>query len=79
VPDEQDGRASIVALTDEGRQMAEAITGARQDALAQVLDDWDDDDIERLGAPLFDRLRARHAPAFVIALALLTTMCYYVP
>lgn len=57
VPDQEDGRASIVALTDEGRQMAEAITGARQDALGQVVTDWDDSDLEQT-VLLFDRLRA---------------------
>jgi DNA-binding MarR family transcriptional regulator len=57
VPDQHDGRVSIVALTDGGRQMAEAITSARQEALGQVVEDWDDADLERL-VLLFDRLRA---------------------
>jgi DNA-binding MarR family transcriptional regulator len=55
-PDEQDGRASIVSLTEEGRRIAEAITGARLEALRQVMDDWSDDDLERLTV-LFERLR----------------------
>ena len=56
-PDEQDGRASIVGLTTEGRRVAEAICGARLEALRQVLSDWTEEDLERFTA-LFQRLRA---------------------
>lgn len=56
-PDEQDGRASFVSLTMEGRRVAQAIGRARVDALANVLEAWSEDDLERFAA-LFDRLRA---------------------
>jgi DNA-binding MarR family transcriptional regulator len=56
-PDKQDGRASIVSLTEEGQRVAEAIGGARLEALQQVLGDWSEDDLERLTV-LFERLRA---------------------
>ena len=55
--DEQDGRASIVNLTDEGRRVAEAIGRARLEALRQVLSEWSADDLERFTV-LFERLRA---------------------
>jgi DNA-binding MarR family transcriptional regulator len=55
-PDEQDGRASIVGLTAEGRRVAEAICGARLEALQQILGDWTEEDLERFTA-LFQRLR----------------------
>ena len=57
VPDEQDGRASIICLTDEGRRMAESIGRKRIDYLDQVITDWSDDDLERF-IVLFERLRA---------------------
>jgi DNA-binding MarR family transcriptional regulator len=56
-PDEQDGRASIVGLTEEGRRVADAIGRARLEALQQVLSDWSEDDLERLTVS-FERLRA---------------------
>jgi DNA-binding MarR family transcriptional regulator len=55
--DQQDGRASIVSLTDEGRQVAEAIVGKRFDALQQVLTAWADEDLERVTV-LLEQLRA---------------------
>lgn len=56
-PDEEDGRASIVGLTAEGRRVAEAIIRARREALRRVLADWSDDELARF-VLLFDRLRA---------------------
>jgi len=56
-PDEQDGRASFVGLTEEGRRVAEAIGQARLESLLQVLDNWSDGDLEQLTL-LFERLRA---------------------
>ena len=55
--DEQDGRASILALTDKGREVAESIRHARQESLRQVLADWTAEDLERFTA-LFERLRS---------------------
>jgi DNA-binding MarR family transcriptional regulator len=56
-PDDQDGRASILSLTEEGRKVAESIRRARLHELTQVLEDWSPEDIERLDQ-LFERLRA---------------------
>ncbi len=55
--DEQDGRASILTLTDKGRQTLEAIIQARLDGLRSVLTEWSSEDIEKLDQ-LFERLRA---------------------
>jgi DNA-binding MarR family transcriptional regulator len=57
VPDEQDGRASIIGLTEEGRRMAESIGRKRIDELDQVINEWSDVDLERF-IILFERLRA---------------------
>jgi DNA-binding MarR family transcriptional regulator len=54
--DEQDGRASILALTDKGRQTVEAIIQGRLQALQQVLTAWTTEDIAKLDE-LFERLR----------------------
>lgn len=56
-PDEQDGRASRLSLTEKGRQVAESIGQARLEGLAQVLTDWSEDDLEKMDT-LFERLRA---------------------
>jgi DNA-binding MarR family transcriptional regulator len=56
-PDEQDGRASILSLTEKGRQVAESIGQARLEGLGQVLTAWSSEDIEKLDQ-LFERLRA---------------------
>ena len=55
-PDEQDGRASIVTLTEAGKEVADAIVAARLEALQQVMADWSDEDLRKL-AVLFERLR----------------------
>jgi DNA-binding MarR family transcriptional regulator len=55
--DEQDGRASIVGLTAEGRRVAEAIIAARIEALRRVMAEWSEEDLGRF-LLLFDRLRA---------------------
>ena len=55
-PDEQDGRVSIVTLTEEGRRVADAVGRARLQALRQVLDEWTENDLARL-LVLFERLR----------------------
>jgi len=57
IPDEQDGRASIVSLTAEGRQVAEDIGGARVEALTQAMAGWSGEDLERF-VGLFERLQA---------------------
>ena len=57
IPDEQDGRASIVSRTAEGRQVAEDIGGARVEALTQAMAGWSGEDLERF-VGLFERLQA---------------------
>ncbi len=57
VSDEQDGRASILSLTTKGQEVAEAIGQARLQSLAEVLTDWDPDELETIDR-LLERLRA---------------------
>jgi DNA-binding MarR family transcriptional regulator len=56
-PVEQDGRASILGLTDKGQQVAEDIGQARLEGLGQVLADWNEEDLEKLDL-LIERLRS---------------------
>ncbi|MCE5254840.1 MAG: MarR family transcriptional regulator [Actinomycetia bacterium] len=56
MPDELDGRVSIVSLTDRGREMATAIRRKRLEALEQVLSEWSVDDFEQF-LTLFEQLR----------------------
>lgn len=55
--DEQDGRASIISLTEDGRSTAAAIGRERLEELGHVLADWTDEDLESF-IGLFERLRA---------------------
>jgi DNA-binding MarR family transcriptional regulator len=48
VQDNQDGRVSIVRLTEEGSRAAEVATVARRDRLGQAVGDWSDDDLEQM-------------------------------
>ena len=57
VADGQDGRVSIVSLTEEGRRVADDITRARLEALGAVLADWTEEDLERF-VTSFERLQA---------------------
>ena len=45
VADPSDGRAHMLALTDEGRQLLTEIRDRRNDWLGEVTADWTDDDI----------------------------------
>jgi DNA-binding MarR family transcriptional regulator len=56
-PDAGDGRASILSLTEKGRQVAEEIWHARLEGLRQVIADWDEADMQSF-LSLFARLRA---------------------
>jgi DNA-binding MarR family transcriptional regulator len=56
-PDSQDGRASVVNLSKEGRQVADVVGRARFEILRGALEDWSEEDLECLLA-LFERLRA---------------------
>jgi len=48
VPDKQDGRASIVRLTEAGRRIAEVSSEARRELLRQAVRDWSDKDLEQM-------------------------------
>ena len=48
VQDDQDGRASIVRLTEEGARVAEMTTESRLNSLEQAIADWSDDDVKWL-------------------------------
>lgn len=55
VQDNQDGRASIVRLTEEGSRVAELASEARRSRLGQAVADWSDGDLEQMIA-FFRRL-----------------------
>jgi len=55
-PDDDDGRASILSLTDKGRQVAESIGHARLEDLGRVIAGWSEADLERF-VSLFEQLR----------------------
>lgn len=55
-PDGQDGRASVVKLSEEGRQVAELVGRARFEGLRGALENWSEEDLECLLA-LFERLQ----------------------
>jgi DNA-binding MarR family transcriptional regulator len=56
-PDGQDGRASIVTLSEEGRQVADLVGRARFEILRGALENWSEEEMECLLA-LSERLRA---------------------
>ena len=56
-PDDEDRRASILDLTDEGRTVLEHTRSYRRERLEQVLGDWAEADRERL-ARLLTRFNA---------------------
>ncbi len=60
LPDEDDGRASILELTALGKRHLKKIAAARQAMLAEVLEGFSDDDISHL-ARLLDRLNCNLA------------------
>lgn len=45
VPDPQDGRAQLVALTDEGAALLDELVERREAWFAELLDDWSESDI----------------------------------
>jgi DNA-binding MarR family transcriptional regulator len=55
VPDQQDGRAAKLSLTEQGRDFCGALMKHRATALARAVVDWSDDDTETL-ATLLSRL-----------------------
>ena len=54
-PDPTDGRASLLALTDEGEQTVQDLIKQREEFFTSALAEWDDDDVRRL-AELMGRL-----------------------
>ena len=56
-PNDQDGRSSMISLTDKGRQVAEELDRGRMEVLAQVLDGWSDGEL-RSFLDSFARLRS---------------------
>ncbi len=56
-PDAADGRASILSLTDKGRQVAEQIGYTRLEELQGVMTQWSNTDLQTFIA-LFEQLRA---------------------
>jgi len=55
VPDESDGRASRLVVTDTGRRELEELRTERETRLRQVMADWSDDDVATFSR-LFERL-----------------------
>ncbi|WP_286966907.1 MULTISPECIES: MarR family winged helix-turn-helix transcriptional regulator [Arsenicicoccus] len=51
-PDEQDRRASVITITDLGRQTADTMRRERARLFAGILHDWDPADIDALTASL---------------------------
>lgn len=47
-PDPDDGRATIVLLTEEGKRMVRAVSAARDDRVRQALDRLSDEEMEQL-------------------------------
>jgi DNA-binding MarR family transcriptional regulator len=64
VPCRQDRRRSRLELTDQGRAVLDRVTEARRTLLAEVTEDWTEEDVDRLSELLsmllagFDRLEA---------------------
>jgi DNA-binding MarR family transcriptional regulator len=44
-PDPSDGRASLLAVTDAGREVCERLRALRRDLLAAAVDGWTDDEL----------------------------------
>lgn len=63
LPDERDGRAYVLAVTDTGREVAEAIQQRRTEHIGQVIEEWTREDraalIELLARFLTDYEKVR--------------------
>ena len=51
-PDSQNGRISLVELTDEGKEILHKVQQARYDAYKEMLHDWSEDQLKQLEANL---------------------------
>jgi DNA-binding MarR family transcriptional regulator len=52
VPDPSDGRASLVGLSDEGRDLLSRVRRGRQEGLREALADWSVEDVARFASLL---------------------------
>lgn len=62
-PDPEDGRASIITLTDDGRAGLKSSFEQRRAILAEAIADWDDDEREQLRIQLSRLATALGDPA----------------
>jgi DNA-binding MarR family transcriptional regulator len=63
VPDQKDGRATLLSLTEKGRGLCNSLREHRATALARAVDNWSDSDTEtlaRLLTRLNDDMDVRH-------------------
>jgi DNA-binding MarR family transcriptional regulator len=63
VPDQNDGRAALLSLTDDGREMCKSLMSVRSKAFATAVRDWSDEDTEKFTAMLLrlnDDLETHH-------------------
>jgi DNA-binding MarR family transcriptional regulator len=61
VPDPLDGRASILALSERGAAVLEAVSEARQQVLAEGMTGWTDDERTTLARGLFRLVDGLHS------------------
>lgn len=64
-PDPSDGRASLLAITDAGREVCERLRALRRDLLAAAVDGWADDELATFASLLSrfnDRLGVVYCP-----------------
>lgn len=69
-PDPEDGRVTVVEVTDRGVRLIEHLRAAHSDLLAEALEDWDPADVDRLVSllgHLAEDLRALSDPAEITA------------
>jgi len=50
--DPSDRRASLLSLTDQGREAIETARGYRREVLAKIIDDWPDEERQSFGTSL---------------------------
>jgi DNA-binding MarR family transcriptional regulator len=51
-PDPDDGRASLIRLTQSGQDIVDRILAANRDRLSRLFDGWDGDDVRTFGSLL---------------------------
>jgi DNA-binding MarR family transcriptional regulator len=55
--DQQDARASLVQVTEKGREAADLLARARLEVLQRMLEHWNEDDLKQLTS-MFERLQS---------------------